>query len=149
MCCNAGGVALSYHQITLPEDHHCPEIHAGEFLAEETFFAGAAARSELALAANRARIAGAAFGRHWSWEILLTIFAAGCAGEAMSLSAAIGRLGAPYEFARRLVGVMINEGSIRTDDERLGDDSPLSVTDHVFTALRCYLREPGRQAFAI
>jgi len=144
---------LSYHQTTyLPEEPHRlegQEVSAVDFLAEETFFAGAAARSELALAANRARIAGSAFGRHWSWEILLTIFAAGCSGEAMSLSAAIGRLGAPYEFARRLVGVMINEGSIRIHDDRLGDDSSLSVTDHVFAALRCYLREPGRQPLAI
>ncbi|WP_068093109.1 hypothetical protein [Novosphingobium rosa] len=145
---------MSYHHTSLAMDdnrfqnegrHHAKRA---ELLAEENFFAGAAARSELTQAAYRACIAGSSFGRHWAWEILLTVFAAGCAGETMSLSGAIGRLGAPYEFARRLVGVMVSEGSIRMSDEHLEDETSLSVTEHVFGALRSYLRDPARQAFA-
>jgi hypothetical protein len=158
------GITLSYQQTDLAADDN--RFHEGHFhesalhderddeakpeaiLAEENFFAGAAARSELTMAAYRACIAGSSFGRHWSWEILLTVFAAGCAGETMSLAGAIGRLGAPYEFARRLVGVMVSEGSISMSDDQLEDNTSLSVTEHVFGALRSYLRNPARQALA-
>ncbi len=170
---DAKGIALSYRQTSLAaEDNrfHKARFHEGSFdetvlhggrddeakvetrseaiLAEENFFAGAAARSELTMAAYRACIAGSSFGRHWSWEILLTVFAAGCAGETMSLAGAIGRLGAPYEFARRLVGVMVSEGSISMNGDQLEDTTSLSVTEHVFGALRSYLRNPARQALA-
>ncbi|WP_206241126.1 hypothetical protein [Novosphingobium terrae] len=145
---------MSYHQASLAaednrfQNDRFPEAKSQDLLEEENFFAGAAARSELTMAAYRACIAGSSFGRHWSWEILLTVFAAGCAGENMSLAGAIGRLGAPYEFARRLVGVMVSEGSIRMSGEQLEDSTSLSVTEHVFGALRSYLRDPARQAFA-
>ncbi|RVU03253.1 hypothetical protein EOE18_16705 [Novosphingobium umbonatum] len=69
-------------------------------------------RRAIALAGKRASIAGAAFGAHPSWEILMQLSLAECMGQLVSLRQLSETLRANPSTLARIMNVMATEGSV-------------------------------------
>ena len=80
-------------------------------------------RRAITLASKRSTIAGAAFGSHPAWEVLLQLSLAEATGQVLSLRQLSATLRANPSTLARIVNVMASEGSVmlcqRDDDTEI------------------------------